>query len=228
MAEAKQLAEKVDKQTKVIEEAVEKRAAFKEELVTVILKIKSLPQETVPATRRSTSQSSCGESGSGEESHCKHGGARVTGRIPVPPSRDNRGENAPAQVTGQRDSTREVSPGRRSPPAPEQGLVANLREPALPSLEETPDEEMGDVSGEPPSQEDSPGEELGDDALAVEEARKRVHAALDAGEHPLLNQQDTDGHDVLERLHLRPAAEASREYPEEKFGSTGTPQGAIN
>eukprot|EP00971_Amphidinium_carterae_P348997 6490785-Amphidinium_carterae.1 len=32
MAEAKQWAEKVDKQTKVIEEAVEKRAAFKEEL----------------------------------------------------------------------------------------------------------------------------------------------------------------------------------------------------
>eukprot|EP00971_Amphidinium_carterae_P267698 5310536-Amphidinium_carterae.1 len=53
MAEAKQLAEKVDKQTKVIEEAVEKRAAFKEELVTVILKIKELPQDTVPVPKPS-------------------------------------------------------------------------------------------------------------------------------------------------------------------------------
>eukprot|EP00971_Amphidinium_carterae_P207905 4125486-Amphidinium_carterae.1 len=53
MAEAKQLAEKVDKQTKVIEEAVEKRAAFKEELVTVILKIKSLPPDTVPVPKPS-------------------------------------------------------------------------------------------------------------------------------------------------------------------------------
>eukprot|EP00971_Amphidinium_carterae_P093589 1851977-Amphidinium_carterae.1 len=53
MAEAKQLAEKVDKQTKVIEEAVEKRATFKEELVTVILKIKSLPPDTVPVPKPS-------------------------------------------------------------------------------------------------------------------------------------------------------------------------------
>eukprot|EP00971_Amphidinium_carterae_P119105 2359563-Amphidinium_carterae.1 len=53
MAEAKQLAEKVDKQTKVIEGAVEKRAAFKEELVTVILKIKELPQDTVPVPKPS-------------------------------------------------------------------------------------------------------------------------------------------------------------------------------
>eukprot|EP00971_Amphidinium_carterae_P294901 5855920-Amphidinium_carterae.1 len=53
MAEAKQLAEKVDKQTKAIEEAVEKRAAFKEELVTIILKIKSLPPDTVPVPKPS-------------------------------------------------------------------------------------------------------------------------------------------------------------------------------
>eukprot|EP00971_Amphidinium_carterae_P263541 5228314-Amphidinium_carterae.1 len=53
MAEAKQLAEKVDKQTKVLEEAVEKRAAFKEELVTVILKIKALPPDTVPVPKPS-------------------------------------------------------------------------------------------------------------------------------------------------------------------------------
>eukprot|EP00971_Amphidinium_carterae_P102166 2022284-Amphidinium_carterae.1 len=83
---------------------------------------------------------------------------------------------------------------------------------------------MDDVSGEPPSPGVKPGVEIGEDALAVEEARKRIHAALDAGEHPLHSQQDTEGHDVLERLHLRPAAKASREYPEEKFGSTGTPQ----
>eukprot|EP00971_Amphidinium_carterae_P156162 3096150-Amphidinium_carterae.1 len=49
MAEAKQVA----KQTKVIEEAVEKRAAFKEELVTDILKIKGLPPDTVPVPKPS-------------------------------------------------------------------------------------------------------------------------------------------------------------------------------
>eukprot|EP00971_Amphidinium_carterae_P324681 6452800-Amphidinium_carterae.1 len=57
MAEAKQLAEKVDKQTKVIEEAVEKRAAFKEKLVTVILKIKALPPDTVPVPKPSPATS---------------------------------------------------------------------------------------------------------------------------------------------------------------------------
>eukprot|EP00971_Amphidinium_carterae_P244105 4847090-Amphidinium_carterae.1 len=55
MAEAKRLADKVDKQTKVIEEAVEKRAAFKEELVTAILKIKALPPDTVPVPKPSPS-----------------------------------------------------------------------------------------------------------------------------------------------------------------------------
>eukprot|EP00971_Amphidinium_carterae_P078348 1549983-Amphidinium_carterae.1 len=55
MAEAKQLADKVNKQTKVIEEAAEKRAAFKEELVTVILKIKELPPDTVPVPKPSPS-----------------------------------------------------------------------------------------------------------------------------------------------------------------------------
>eukprot|EP00971_Amphidinium_carterae_P226794 4498074-Amphidinium_carterae.1 len=85
---------------------------------------------------------------------------------------------------------------------------------------------MDDANGEPPSQEETPGAELGGDALAVEEARKRVHAALDAGGSPLDFQQETEGHQIIERLHLRPAAKASREYPEEKFGLTGTPQGA--
>eukprot|EP00971_Amphidinium_carterae_P041071 806547-Amphidinium_carterae.1 len=84
---------------------------------------------------------------------------------------------------------------------------------------------MDDANGEPQNQEETPGEELGGDALAVEEARKRVHAALDAGESPLDFQPETEGHQIIERLHLRPAAKASREYPEEKLGMTGTPQG---
>eukprot|EP00971_Amphidinium_carterae_P104089 2061461-Amphidinium_carterae.1 len=76
---------------------------------------------------------------------------------PAPPT--------PVQVTGQRDSSREASPGRGSPPAPEQGLLADLRSPRateLPAVAETPDEEMDDVNGEPPNP-----------------ARKRIHAALD-------------------------------------------------
>eukprot|EP00971_Amphidinium_carterae_P028140 554049-Amphidinium_carterae.1 len=52
--------------------------------------------------------------------------------------------------------------------------------------------------------------------MAVEEARKRIHATLDAGEDSLNPSMETEGHDVIERLqHLRPAAKA-REYPEEK------------
>eukprot|EP00971_Amphidinium_carterae_P191629 3802697-Amphidinium_carterae.1 len=67
---------------------------------------------------------------------------------------------------------------------------------------------MEDANGETPSQEETPGGELGDDAMAVEEARKRVHAALDAGESPLDFQPGTEGHQIIERLHLRPAAKA--------------------
>eukprot|EP00971_Amphidinium_carterae_P232677 4617535-Amphidinium_carterae.1 len=44
--------------------------------------------------------------------------------------------------------------------------------------------------------------------MAVEEARKRIHAVLDAGEDPLTPSTDKEGHEVLERLHLRPAAKA--------------------
>eukprot|EP00971_Amphidinium_carterae_P106705 2113625-Amphidinium_carterae.1 len=69
------------------------------------------------------------------------------------------------------------------------------------------------------------GEELGADALAVEEARKRIHATLDAGEDPLTPNADREGHDVIERLHLRPAAKASRETPEERLLDTEPPQG---
>eukprot|EP00971_Amphidinium_carterae_P348008 6490269-Amphidinium_carterae.2 len=67
MAEAKQLAEKVDKQTKVIEEAVEKRAAPKEELVTAVLKIKSLPPDTLPVPKPSPATSLASSSSSAVE-----------------------------------------------------------------------------------------------------------------------------------------------------------------
>eukprot|EP00971_Amphidinium_carterae_P021207 418697-Amphidinium_carterae.3 len=49
MAEAKSLAEKVDK---VIEETLERRDALKEDLVTVFCKIENLPQERCPSPRR--------------------------------------------------------------------------------------------------------------------------------------------------------------------------------
>eukprot|EP00971_Amphidinium_carterae_P130812 2591456-Amphidinium_carterae.2 len=65
---------------------------------------------------------------------------------------------------------------------------------------------MKDVSGETASHDVSLGAELGADAMAVEEARKRIHATLDAGEDPLTPSADREGHEVLERLHLRPAA----------------------
>eukprot|EP00971_Amphidinium_carterae_P068593 1358122-Amphidinium_carterae.1 len=84
---------------------------------------------------------------------------------------------------------------------------------------------MEDVNGEQVSQEQQPGEELGADAMAVEEARKRIHATLDAGEDPLNPSVEHEGHEVLERLHQRPAAKASREYPEETPGDTDSPQG---
>eukprot|EP00971_Amphidinium_carterae_P162523 3222107-Amphidinium_carterae.1 len=56
--------------------------------------------------------------------------------------------------------------------------------------------------------------------MAVEEARKRIRAQLDAGEDPLSATVDREGHDVIERLHLRPAAKASRETPEERVLDT--------
>eukprot|EP00971_Amphidinium_carterae_P271450 5386406-Amphidinium_carterae.1 len=56
--------------------------------------------------------------------------------------------------------------------------------------------------------------------MAVEEARKRIRAQLDAGEDPLTATADREGHDVIERLHLRPAAKASRATPEERFPAT--------
>eukprot|EP00971_Amphidinium_carterae_P122578 2427001-Amphidinium_carterae.1 len=103
---------------------------------------------------------------------------------PVATQRDSSNANLPVQATGQRDAPRTPSPGRGSPPAPEQGLLAELRahEPGLlPAVTEKPDEDMDDANGEIPSHEANPGVELDVDALAVEEARKRVHAALDAG-----------------------------------------------
>eukprot|EP00971_Amphidinium_carterae_P341010 6479606-Amphidinium_carterae.1 len=45
MAEAKRLAEEVDKQTKVIEETIECREALKEDLVVVFCEIDNLPPE---------------------------------------------------------------------------------------------------------------------------------------------------------------------------------------
>eukprot|EP00971_Amphidinium_carterae_P218457 4336153-Amphidinium_carterae.1 len=67
---------------------------------------------------------------------------------------------------------------------------------------------MEDVSGSAANQDVLPGEGLGADALVVEEARKRIHATLDAGEEPLNPSAESEGHDVIERLHLRPAAKA--------------------
>eukprot|EP00971_Amphidinium_carterae_P238692 4738361-Amphidinium_carterae.1 len=67
---------------------------------------------------------------------------------------------------------------------------------------------MEDVSGERANQEETLGEEAGDDAMAVEEARKRILSQLDAGEDPLTPSVEREGHEVLERLHLRPAAKA--------------------
>eukprot|EP00971_Amphidinium_carterae_P056013 1104778-Amphidinium_carterae.1 len=80
----------------------------------------------------------------------------------------------------------------------------------MPQVHESDDEDMDDASGEPPNPEQQPGEELGADALAVEEARKRVHATLDAGEDP--GQQ---------------CGERGREYPEEMPGFTDSPQGTL-
>eukprot|EP00971_Amphidinium_carterae_P002713 53690-Amphidinium_carterae.1 len=80
---------------------------------------------------------------------------------------------------------------------------------------------MPEANGEPASQEENLGEETEDVALAVEEARKRIHTQLDAGEDPLTSTPDREGHEVLERLHLRPAAKASRMSPEEKNLGTG-------
>eukprot|EP00971_Amphidinium_carterae_P192078 3811004-Amphidinium_carterae.1 len=67
---------------------------------------------------------------------------------------------------------------------------------------------MPEANGELANQEETLGEELGADAMAVEEARKRIHATLDAGEDPLSASAEKEGHDVIERLHLRPAAKA--------------------
>eukprot|EP00971_Amphidinium_carterae_P111402 2206534-Amphidinium_carterae.1 len=138
-----------------------------------------------------------------------------------------------AQATGQREGDRATSPARANSPSrgspltAEQGTLAELREiPAdLAAVPETPDEEMEDVNGNSASQDVSPGEALGADASAVEEARKRIHATLDAGEDPLTPNADREGHDVIERLHLRPAAKASRETPEERLLDTEPPQG---
>eukprot|EP00971_Amphidinium_carterae_P019295 380078-Amphidinium_carterae.1 len=109
---------------------------------------------------------------------------------PVPPARDNRGDNTPVQATRTYRGT------------PYTGTAT------LPAVEEKPDEDMDDANAEQPRPGDSPGVELGADSLAVEEARKRIHATLDAGEDPLSSQPDSEGHNVLERLHLRPAAKA--------------------
>eukprot|EP00971_Amphidinium_carterae_P251142 4985143-Amphidinium_carterae.1 len=88
--------------------------------------------------------------------------------VPVASPRDSNHLTPPVQATGQRDVPRAPSPGRGSPPAPEQGLLAELRaqEPGLPAVSEKPDEDMEDSNGEPPSQEETPGEEIGDDAMA--------------------------------------------------------------
>eukprot|EP00971_Amphidinium_carterae_P048962 964755-Amphidinium_carterae.1 len=104
--------------------------------------------------------------------------AAVVTETPGAPVTSQKDSNVapPVQATGQRDAPRTQSPGRGSPPAPEQGLLAELRatEPGtLLAVVETQDEDMEDVSGETPNQEETPGAELGVDALAVEEARKR-------------------------------------------------------
>eukprot|EP00971_Amphidinium_carterae_P296165 5882956-Amphidinium_carterae.1 len=84
---------------------------------------------------------------------------------------------------------------------------------------------MPEANGELANQEETLGEEPGDDAMAVEEARKRIHTQLDAGEDPLTPTAEREGHEVIERLHLRPAAKASRETPEVGFLGTETPPG---
>eukprot|EP00971_Amphidinium_carterae_P210509 4176948-Amphidinium_carterae.2 len=165
MAEAKQLAEKVDKQTKVIEEAVEKRAAFKEELVTVILKIKSLPPDTVqvpkpsPATYLASSSAleqllECASKSGDPQAKAlaekvdqerkATASQEVSGEpaLPLQPQRDAKNEPPnPVLATGQRDRERTPSPGRGSPVAPEQGSLADLRMDTdqLTAVPETPD-----------------------------------------------------------------------------------------
>eukprot|EP00971_Amphidinium_carterae_P014312 282814-Amphidinium_carterae.1 len=67
---------------------------------------------------------------------------------------------------------------------------------------------MPEVNGEPVNQEETHGEELGAAAMAVEEARKRIHSQLDAGEDPFCPSVENEDHDIIDRLHLRPAAKA--------------------
>eukprot|EP00971_Amphidinium_carterae_P138651 2747303-Amphidinium_carterae.1 len=182
MAEAKQLAEKVDRQTKVIEEAVEKRAAFKEELVTVILKIKTA------AGYRASAQAFTGYLlGVDQE---RKATTEVAPRVPAAnhtAHQEARSEVVPpVQGTGQRDDHRANSPGRGSPLNAEHGgnlaeLMENDVDPStMPAVRENDDEDVEDVNGDLPSQKPQPGVVLGADAMAVEEARKRIHATLDA------------------------------------------------
>eukprot|EP00971_Amphidinium_carterae_P256401 5090926-Amphidinium_carterae.2 len=124
---------------------------------------------------------------------------------------------APVLATGQREGGRASSPAGGSPLNVEQGSLTALRD------QDTDPATMPAT----PSPEQQPGVALGADALAVEEARKRIHATLDAGEDPLNNSVENEGQEVLERLHLRPASKASREYPEETPGLTDSPQGTV-
>eukprot|EP00971_Amphidinium_carterae_P003818 75802-Amphidinium_carterae.1 len=153
---------------------------LKEELVTVILKIKSLPPDTVPVPKPSPAAYLASSSALEELLECakQHGDPQARALAekvdqerkasasqdapgaPVPPTRDNRGDNTPVQATGQGTTQRAASPGRGSPATPEQGLVAELRTQeaaTLPAVEEKPDEDMDDVNAEQPSPGDSPG-----------------------------------------------------------------------
>eukprot|EP00971_Amphidinium_carterae_P311301 6187361-Amphidinium_carterae.1 len=105
----------------------------------------------------------------------------------------------PVQGTGQRDDHRASSPGRGSPLNAEHGNLAELREndvdlSTMPAVHENDDDDVEDANGDLPSQEPKPGAALGADAMAVEEARKRIHATLDAGEDQLNSQPDSEGH----------------------------------
>eukprot|EP00971_Amphidinium_carterae_P248009 4924452-Amphidinium_carterae.1 len=199
LAQAKSLADKMDVQAKVAQEATQKREQFREELVSVYLALEKLPAESLPLPKLSSQPAAAGPG------------------VPAPPppamlallnytrQKAQDGDQEAQTIYEQIEIAREME-------QPDADLDGN-GDPSNEDQTAGDDASMPDASAElqEPCQEDDHARGEADVAEGDAEARKRIRQALEQGVDPLGLTGGSNGPSataVLDNFLVRPKSKA--------------------
>eukprot|EP00971_Amphidinium_carterae_P276686 5490730-Amphidinium_carterae.1 len=205
------LSTKIDKRTKVIEDAMARRVALKEELITTCIRLEHLPPEPLPApkalctpastlssaldallelAKKRTTGESTGGTHSGRTSEYPSGSVRTTGtrRTTL---------DTQARSTGHRRSASGDQSRERPQPTGSHCSSVNRDNGAYRRRAHARCQRRAN-GGHPAGEEDS------EERARFKEQRKKMHARLEAGEDLLAFADDQD----IQQPLLRPAAKA--------------------